>query len=425
MRSALLPLATGVSLLLGTGLTAQTLPLPVLPPAPAPGPVAPPEPAPTPKAPGQEPAAQPAVDTGPQRARPWEYEVGMGVGWDSNAAFLLPDGQSSTAIVPGGRIARVLSSTKGQLRAEAAGRWAGYPSQDTLNRSYFDAGLRGDYRSSARTQWRGDVHYWLGYTDSSPTLVEQGVPLPLGKSSTLFGEFALSHKLGTQTSVRAEGRFQGIDFDDPAFIDGRSLRGTVALGRQLRVRDSAAAAYALEGVLAAEEGGSYLTHYGSLQWTHTLSPRSALLLEAGASYTPDASQVGLSRSQGFFGGVTFLRQIGRSSLTAYLRREVAPAFGLGVSRLENRAGLRAEAPLGRDWTLTAAAYHTQPDSPEGAEQPYYASNSDASAALDRRVGRHLTVSGEARYRRRGETVAQPAVSAFQIGLFVALGTPRE
>ena len=347
----------------------------------------------------------------------------MGVAWDSNTDFLVPDGQSSTAIVPGGRVARVLSSTHGQLRAEAAGRFAGYPSQDTLSRSYFDGGLRGDYQSSARTRWRGDAHYWLGYTDSSPTLIEQGVPLPLGKTSTLSGEFGLSQQLGTRTSVRAEGRILRVDFDDPAFIDGRSLRGTVALDRQLGARETGAVAYALEDALSAEAGGSYLTHYGSLQWTHAVSPRSGFLLEAGASYTPDASQVGLSRSQGFFGGVTFLRKIGHSSLTAFLRREVAPAFGLGVSRLETRAGLQADVPLGRDWTLSTVAYHVQPATPEGAGR-VYASSSDVLTALDRRLGRHFSVSGEVRYRRRGETVAQPTVSAFQVGLFLALGTPR-
>jgi hypothetical protein len=266
------------------------------------------------------------------------------------------------------------------------------------------------------------VHYWLGYTDSSPTLIEQGVPLPLGKSSTLFGEFELSQRLGTRTSLRAQGRILRVDFDDPAYIDGRSLRGTVALDRQLGARDAGAVAYALEDALSAEAGASYLTHYGSLQWTRTISPRSAFLVEAGVSYAPDASRVGLSRSQGFFGGVTFLRQIGRSSLTAYFRREVAPAFGLGVSRLESRAGLRADVPLGRDWALSTTASHVQPAAPE-VRDPVYASSTDVSAALDRRLGRLLTISTEARYRRRGETTALPAISAFQAGVFFAVGTP--
>jgi hypothetical protein len=346
------------------------------------------------------------------------------VAWDSNTDFLLPDGASSTAIVPSGRIARVLSNPHGQLRAEAGGRLAAYPNQDTINRSYFDGGLRGDYKSSPRTEWRGEVHYWLGYTDSSPTLIEQGVPLPLGKSSTLSGEFELNQKMGARTSLRAQGRVLRVAFDDPAYIDGRSLRGTFALDRQLGARDGGAVAYGLEATLSAETGGSYVTHYGSLQWTHTLSPRSALLVEAGISYTPDATQVGLSSTRGFFGGATFLRQIGRSSLTAYFRREVAPAFGLGVSRQESRAGLRTDVPLGRDWALSIAAYHIQPSYPSGTE-PIYGSGSDVTAALDRRLGRHLTVSSEGRYRRRGEARGIPTITAYQVGLFFTLGTPTK
>jgi hypothetical protein len=344
----------------------------------------------------------------------------VGVAATTNTDFI-PGGSSGTAIVPAGRIARILSSTRGELRAEAAGRWIGFPNQDIVGRTYVDAGVRGDYKSSPRTSWRGDVHYWLGYTDSSPTLIEQGVALPVGKSGTLSGELDLDQTLGARTFLRAEGRILSIEFDDPDYIDSSSLRATVELGRKLGARHTASLAYALERVAAGEAGESYFTHFGSLQWTRTLSPQSGVLLEAGASYTPEASQVGLSRSEGFFGGVTLRREIGRSSLTAYLRREVAPAFGLGVSRLETRFGLRAQAPLGRDWVASLAAYHIQPDSPEG-ETKLFASGSDVVATLDRRFGRHLTISSEARYRRRGEAVDEPPLSAFQGGLYLTLGT---
>ena len=347
----------------------------------------------------------------------------MGVAWDSNTDFQVPDGQSNTAIVPGGRISRLLSSTHGQLRAEAAGRWSRYPSQDAANRSYFDGGLRGHYRSSSRTRWSGDVHYWLGYTDASPTLIEQGVPLPLGETSTFSGEFELSHEMGTRAWLRAGGRVLSTAFSDPTFVDGRSLRGGVTLGRQLGGRDDAAVAYALESALSAEAGESYLTHFASLQWSHVLSRRSAFLLEAGASLTREAMRVDSGRSHGFFGGATFLRQIGRSNVRAFVRRELTPAFGLGVSRQESRLGLRAELPLGRHWTLNADAYHIQPTASEGGDQ-VYPSSTDVVAVLDRRLGRLFSVSGEARYRRRGESLALPTVSSFQVGLYVALGTPR-
>jgi hypothetical protein len=436
MRQALLSIAAGMGLLiLAADLAAQTLPVPILPPPPVPGPEpepAPekPQPAPTPKA--KEPApkpkkpettAVPAEEVGRPRQRPWEYGLAFGVVADTNTDFLVPDGAGGTAIVPDGRIIRNLSSPKGALRAEAAGRWVGYPGRDLLDRFYLDAGLRGDYRSSGRTSWRGDVHYWLGYTDSTPTLVEQGVTLPLGKTGNFTGELGLEQKVGAWTFFRAEVRLLTTTFDDPAYIDGRSLRATVALGRQLGPRDSIAVAYALEDVLQGWASGPYLTHYGSLQWTHTVSPRSAVLLEAGGSYTPEASQVGLGRGEGFFGGVSFLRQVGRSNLTAYLRREVAPAFGLGVSRLEYRGGLRATVPLRRNWTVSVAVYHIQPATTQGG-QAVYASSSNISAAFDRRLGRLFTLSGEGRYRRRGETSLEPTISAFQGGLFLAVGTPR-
>lgn len=429
MRQALLSLAAGMSLcILAADLTAQTLPVPILPPAPIPVPEPEPtpkepRPAPTPKAKGPEAEAAPAEGVGRPRPRPWEYELALGVAGDTNTDFLVPDGAGGWAIVPGGRIARNLSSTQGELRAEAAGRWIGYPGQDTPDRTYFDAGLRGDYRSSGRATWRGDLHYWLGYTDSTPTLVEQGVALPLGKTNNFTGELALEQKVGARMFVRAEGRLLVTTFDDPLYVDGKSLRGTVALGRQLGPRDSISVGYALEDVLESWASGAYLTHYGSLQWTHTLSPRSALLLEAGASYTPESSQAGLGRGEGFFGGVTFLRQVGRSSLTAYFRREVAPAFGLGVSRLEYRAGLRADVPLQRDWRLSVAAYHIQPASPESGAT-VFAPSTDVTAAFDRRLGQLFTLSGEGRYRRRGETTSQPTISAFQGGLFLAVGTSR-
>jgi len=422
MRLALLLLAFGMSPVgFTTCLTAQTLPVPTLPPEPAPKPTPQPTPESQPRSPSKtplkQPVAQPAEETGQARPRPWEYGLGAGVAWDSNIAFLRPDGPSGTAIIPTGEVARVLSSTRGQLRAEARGSWVGYPYQETLSRYYFDAGLRGDYRSSAQTTWRGQAHYWLGYSDSSPTLIEQGVPLPLVKTRSLTGELALTRQMGTRTSLHVEGRVLRTVFEDPDFVDGTSLRGTLSLERRLGVRDAVSVVYALE------ESGSYVTHFGSLQWAHTLSHRSAFLLEAGASHTPDAKQLGLDRSEGFFGGATFIRQIGRSSLRVYFRREVAPAFGFGGSRLESRAGLQADIPMGRDWRLRMMAYHIQPETSQSAGR-VDPSSSDASADLGRRLGRHLTMSGEARYRRRGATPTLIEISAFQVALFLTIGSPE-
>jgi hypothetical protein len=201
------------------------------------------------------------------------------------------------------------------------------------------------------------------------------------------------------------------------------------LERRLGERDTGAIQYALEGTLAGqptdavEGGGSYyLTHYGSLQWTHTLSPRSAILLETGASYTPNAVQAGLGQSANFYGGASYSREVKRSSIALFARREVTPAFGIGVSRLENRFGLTATIPMGRAWTLQLAGIHVMPETPEGTVFTY-STPDEASVSLGWRIGSLFQISAESRYRRRGSTSTLGAIEEIQAGVFLSLLSP--
>jgi putative beta-barrel porin BBP2 len=391
-------------LVLTTRLPAQTLPVPTLPRQPEPSPPPLPE----------------AVDE-TARPRPWEYALGAGVGWDGNIDFLVPHGPSGFAVFPRGGLARIFSSPRAQLRATAAGAWTGYPGRNE-RRYQADVGLEGRYDRSPSTRWRGSASYGLGYSDSSRILLEQGVSLPVVKTRSFAGALGLSRKAGPRGSLRIDGRFYRTEFDSPGLIDGSSVRGSVGLERQLGNRSTAAIEYSLEYVRPDQAGASHLTHFGSLQWTRVLSPRSALLLEGGASDTPDAARAGLDRKATFFGGTSFTRRVRRSSLTLFVRREVAPAFGTGVSRLELRGGLRASIPMGRDWDLRMLVSHVQPDDAVAA-QGAGATSDDAFAALGRRLGRRFELSGEARYRRRGATGSLPAIDAFRAGLFLTLTTP--
>lgn len=428
MSHAWSPVAAAVGLLLLAGtMAAQTLPVPALPPEQPPNVV--------PGAPGQGvPTADVGVAPGVQPRRPWEYGLGVGIGYDSNIDFIVPDGPSSWAISPRGNLSRTFWSPQGELRLGGTGSWVGYREQQDLNRYTGSVSLDGTHRSSLTT-WRGGASYELGYSDSSEILGEQGVLLPLVETNTIRGSLGVSRMLGLRTSFRLDGRFYRTEFDeedsdDLGLVEGQSLRGTVGLERRLSSRDTLALEYSLEDALAREppepleEDGSrhYLTHFGSLQWSHLLSPRSGFLLEAGASYTPDAERVGLERRESFYGGVSYSRQVRRSAFTLFARREVAPAFGLGVSRVENRFGLTATIPMGRAWTLQLMGRHVRPETPEGAEYTY-GTPDEAFVTLSCRLGRHFEVSGEGRYRRRGATGEFLTIEAYQAGLFVSLVSP--
>ena len=186
------------------------------------------------------------------------------------------------------------------------------------------------------------------------------------------------------------------------------------------VRNALAVVYSAEVVGTNNAVDRYLSHFGSARWSHIFSPYGAVLLEGGASFTPDAEQVGLERKQSFFGGLTVARKVGRSSVAAYLRREVAPAFGFGVSRLETRGGLRGDIPLGRHWSLWLDGYHTRPSGPSDSDLAS-ASATDGLAGISRSFGR-TSLTADVRYRRRGETASQSPVSAFQFSLAVSIGT---
>jgi hypothetical protein len=405
-------------LVVASSVAGQTVSLPSVPPEPAA------EPGASIEEPGPEPVTPTAVVEPPRlpRPRPWEYAIGTGAAWDSNIDFQVPDGPRGWLVAPRGGLSRLLWGPRGQMRVSAAGRWTGYPDHEELNRYYGDFGLDGQYRPSSGTEWRISGSYGLGYSDSSRLLVQQGVLLPLVKTRSLMGGIGLSQRLGGRLSLRIDGRYYRTEFDSPDLIDGHSARGTVALERRLSSRSTAAIQYSLEDVLSDQRGGTYLTHFGSLQWQRVLTPRSALLLEGGASYTPDAARAGLERKETFFGGAGFSRQVRRSSFTLFVRREVAPAFGIGVSRLDLRAGLDAVIPMGRAWQLRMSASHNHPDAAPPAAPPTYPST-DAFAGLARRLGRHFELSGEARYRRRGAVGALTAIDSFRGGLYLTLLSP--
>lgn len=342
--------------------------------------------------------------------------------WDSNINFQVPEGPSDLALIPTGRLARVFWSPRGELRAAASGRWMGYANETVFNRGYAEFRLDGTYASSTRTRWKGNASYVLGHSDSSQPLLEQGVLLPLVKTRTLMGTLGVSRQLGRRESLRIDGRIYRTEFDAPDWIDGASLRGTITLERQLGARGSAAIVYAAEGVRSDQPDTSYLTHFGSLQYTRVLSPRTSVLIEAGASYTPDRARAGLDREQNFFGGASLSRQIKRSRLAAFVRREVTPAFGVSLSRLDLRAGLNATVPMGQDWELKANAIHVSPDNPADSVK-LYASSDDADLALMRRLGDRLALSGRASFRRRGASSSLPSVQSFEAGLVLSLTGP--
>jgi hypothetical protein len=395
-----------------------------------------------PSTPNQEPAEAEAETTGgvsPTAGPPprWDYGLSVGVGYDSNIGFRLPDGPSSVAISPRARLGRTFTGRRGELRLGGGGNWYGYPDQNLLNRYNGYLGVNGEHRSSENTTWEAGAYYHLGYSDQSLVLSEQGVLLPLVRTRTATARLAMTRILGQQTSLWLDGYLSSVQFDERGvgaslFVNGLTLRGSAGLRRRFGASNTAAIEYSLSSSLAREPQGSlggesrpfYVTHFGSLRWDHVLGRRSALLLEGGASYTPEIATAGLPRRVSFYGGFGYKLRVKRSDLTIFARRHVTPAFGLGVSRIQTTMGMRASIPVGRAWTLRVTGRRSIPETPQGSTLAYGTAD-DVFAELWRGLGRHFAVSSEARYRRRGASGVFPEIDSYQVGIFLSFVGPSQ
>jgi hypothetical protein len=243
----------------------------------------------------------------------------------------------------------------------------------------------------------------------------------------------MARALGPQTSLRLNASFASVQFDQqdvgaPRLLSGLTVRGSAGLRHEFGTRDSAGIQYSLSSTLGRGPAGFsgtdsrpfYLTHYGSLRWEHVLSQRSALLLEGGASYTPEAQTAGLPRRVSFYGGIGYSLRVRRSEFRIFARRHVTPAFGFGVSRNQTALGARVSIRMGRTWSFRVTGRHSISEAPEGFTVAYSTAD-DVFADLSKGLGRHFAISAEGRYRRRGASDIFPGIDSYQAGIFVSFG----
>jgi hypothetical protein len=408
------------SLALGPLAHAQTQPLPPLPPQPVPTPT------PPPVKPGEAHPLPPPVPA-PARPPAWDYELGLGALWDQNVTFTTPRGPSDWSFTPRAHVSGLVWRPRAETRITADADGFVYKEQTELNRADAGIALDGRYQLSRHVRWQIGGGYAYGHADTSSVLGEQGVLLPPTRTDTIQGSTGLAWQAGERTSFNLGARYYGVNFQDPAYTDSRSLRGTADLSRQLGRRASLALVYSFErtrdnATRELVDGGMIdrNTHYGSLRYTTTVGRASGFLLEGGASYTENATRLELQNPWNFFGGASFNHSLGRSSLAAFYRYEVLPAFGLGGVRAGNRVGLVATVPFGRSVELGLRGSYFD-EASRGQIEPYR--STDAGASLGFRLASVLWMSLEGDYRRQEATTTHGVIEDVRAGAFLSV-VPR-
>jgi hypothetical protein len=408
-----------VSLAIPGAVPAQTRPLPQIPTPPA---------APVSSEAAESGEAPAAAPQGPGSAPGWVYSLGLGAGWESNVGLTPGAAQSDFGGVFNGGLTRSIKNSRGDVGFSARALGYVYNEQTQHNSLNGDVRLHGQQRLARTTTGSLDLSLSSDQSYNSSILIDQGVLLPATRVLTYSGSAELVVRASERTTLRG-----GVMADRSAFPDSvglqasTRLRMSADLNRRMGQRDSLALVYSAELADAAQPtldstpAPSLWSQYFSTQWSHKLSSRSAFLLEAGASYTPQGIEAGLQRQWSFFGGASLDTRVRRATFTAYYRREVIPVFGVGGLRLADRVGLNAFAPFGQRWVVTfGGAYSGGGQQDLDAERQ---STTDAFANAAFRMSRRLWLSANGRYLRQSAIGAFPALEDGRAALLLVLATP--
>jgi hypothetical protein len=336
--------------------------------------------------------------------------MGLGAGWDENIDASIADGPSSWAGFLFASLSYLHSRPGGQLRISAGGSGTAYRDFDEYNRPNGNASLDGSWRLSRSVDASLSAGYGYGHTDNSSWLTNQGLLYPLGAMQTYNGSARLSWRAARRTSLYVDARGVRTAFDSEDLSTSDSVRAALGLNQEIGKRD------ALGFESAWERTGAPESLFVSLRWRHTLSPRTGLFFEGGASRTTQAQPGELARGRNFFGGASLNRRIGGKSLVnAAYRREVVPVFGIGGVRLVDRFSLAFSTTLGRSWFAGLGATYTLEPNP-GSDGSF--SSGDGQANFGRRLGRYWSLSVAGRYRRN-EAGSAPLREAYRVGGYLS------
>jgi hypothetical protein len=335
--------------------------------------------------------------------------------------------QSDFGGVLNGALTRSIKNSRGDVSLSARTHGYVYNEQTQYNSLNGDIRLNGQQRLGRTTTGRLDLSLASDQSFNSSILIDQGVLLPATRVLTYSGAAELAVQTSERTTLRANFLADRSDFPDSAGLQASTrLRMSADLNRRVGQRDSLALVYSAEMAGAAApaqdaSAPSLWSHYLSSQWSHQFSSRSAILLEAGSSYTPDGIEAGLQREWSFFGGATLDHRVRRASITAYYRREVIPVFGVGGLRLADRAGLSLQAPFGERWVTSLGGAWSAGGQQDTSDERQSTTDAFANAAF--RASRRLWLSASGRYLRQSAVGALPALEDGRAALLVVLATP--
>lgn len=333
---------------------------------------------------------RPAAPSAPR----WQFSLGLLGGYESNIDFREPalsdfGGTLRTSL------GRNWRGPRGRFSLVLSGSGVAYREQSEANRADGAVNLAWNQQLSPRVGFSLAGYGARDTTTSQRFLTDIGQVLPRSQSWNFGGSTGFDFKLGQRASLRMNGRYGRVSFDDPTLVSSQSGAGDLSLAQRLGVNDELSLYYGF--LRSKDEAQEPLdSHYGGLGWTRRLSRQLSLSLSGGAGYNPRVMDA-IQQAWYFYGSAGLQGQWRRATLLAQIRQSVTPAYGLGGNQISDIASLSATIPLGRRTDVSIGGSHLWGRARSGDQSAY--TSDDGNLTLGVRLFRHAGLSLGYGYRR--------------------------
>ncbi len=326
--------------------------------------------------------------------QPWRFSVAVLGGYETNINFGDPEVDGFGSAIRG-TLGRLWRSPRDVFDFSLTGTGVRYFEERAASRGDGSAILSWGHQLSPTVGFSLGGYGTGGSTTSQAFVNALGQVLPRARAWYYGGSSGLDFKLGRRGSLRLNGTYSRVTFDEPTLVGSQYITGLASLTRQLGAKDDISLSYGYYR-LEDQNRRPLDNHSGTLGWGRTLSRHFSMNLSAGAGYNPRVA--GAIEEAWYFQGSAGLRgQWRRATLSLQGGQSVTPAYGVGGNQISDSASLTAILPFGRRVQLSMSVGHIWARSRSANLTPYR--DGSATAALGIGLSRHAGLELGYNYRR--------------------------
>lgn len=326
----------------------------------------------------------------------WRFSLGVKEDLQSRVQLSTASDESDLVSRLGGTLSYERKGPRLLLALNGSGSGLFYRHLNRLNRFSYTGGVVGSYVASPKLTLTFADAVTSAYTYDTPSLVEEGILLPLVLSRTNRALAGIAYQVSPRTAITIDGRHDLVKFDSSSLVSGSRLSTSSALRRQVSKSHSLGFVYGFNRYVNRDR----VTYLNSVSpaWRGTLNRWLDASASVGAGWVDDSVE-----PAGRFllvSTVALSAHFQHSTVAVRARRDVTPAYGLGRNRQSDSVSLDLSRNFGTKVTFLILGSVSSSDDPFNADTVIGILSQNHLASLSYEVSRDLSLTGGYTYRSR-------------------------